>query len=434
MAQFNIISYFNMLKRNRFILDFFTIFSGSLVAQLVSIAASPFLSRIFSPEQFGVYALYLSIVTIIGAISSWQYSNAILLPKKNKDAENIIYLSEFIIIGMSLLSLALVSICRNFASQQLNSSALASWLWFAPLSIFLMGNYEVLNSWCIRKKRFNLTAASVVIASSTQNGVSLSSGILLNPGVGGLVWGQIAGRLVAVFFLFKKTFFHICNFSKDNISLSEIRLLSRRYSKFPKFQTWAVLVNKIAVHVPAIMLAHFFSTQIAGFYFLGNKLLAIPIVNIGASVGKIFFQRASESKNTKGNFKIILRKTVLGLLFVGIMPFLIIGLFGPHIFSFIFGNMWHEAGVYAQILSPLFLITFVVSPISTSLIVSEKQEFNLILQTFYLIAVAAAFYIGGRSYNNIKLSLSLYVVAASIRYFIELFFCFKFASRQFQIK
>ena len=64
--------------------------SGTAISQGILIAATPILTRIFSPENFGIFALYLSIVGTISLVSSWKYELAIVLPDKDDDAKALV--------------------------------------------------------------------------------------------------------------------------------------------------------------------------------------------------------------------------------------------------------------------------------------------------------------------------------------------------------
>ena len=117
------------------------------------------------------------------------------------------------------------------------------------------------------------------------------------------------------------------------------------------------------------------------------------------------------------------------LFVIGIIPLSIIGILGPQIFSFAFGAKWCEAGEYVQILAPFFLLMFVVSPLTTALIIAEKQELILVVQLLYLVLCSVALVAGGLM-ENVKLAILLYSIGGSIRYLIELFFCFKFSGNR----
>ena len=66
---------------------------GTALAQAVSIISIPVLSRLFPPEAFGVAAVFASVGGIGGIISCLRYDLAIMLPKEEKDAASVFFLS-----------------------------------------------------------------------------------------------------------------------------------------------------------------------------------------------------------------------------------------------------------------------------------------------------------------------------------------------------
>ena len=53
--------------------------TGNLLAQSVTIGCAPLLTRLFTPENFGVFGLFLAIVKIISGIGSLCYERAIVV-------------------------------------------------------------------------------------------------------------------------------------------------------------------------------------------------------------------------------------------------------------------------------------------------------------------------------------------------------------------
>src|SRR3972149_7615232 len=78
------------LRSTSFKLDVISLASGTIVGQVLTILASPFLARLFDPEAFGIFALITAIAAVLAAVSTLQYDQAIVLPEKDEDAANLL--------------------------------------------------------------------------------------------------------------------------------------------------------------------------------------------------------------------------------------------------------------------------------------------------------------------------------------------------------
>jgi len=102
--------------KSEFSRNVLTLMTGTTIAQAIPIAISPIVTRIYTPEDFGIFALFIAIITIFGSIANGRYELAIMLPKKDEDAINIFALGFIIISVMSLflLILVVISYSNNF--------------------------------------------------------------------------------------------------------------------------------------------------------------------------------------------------------------------------------------------------------------------------------------------------------------------------------
>ena len=206
-------SFRNLLKSD-FTKNVLTLVAGTTIAQAIPLAISPILTRLYSPDEFGVYALFLSITAILGSIVSGRYEQAIILPKKDEDAVNILSFGLLITIFISILTLVLVILFNPFFTQILENESISTWLYFIPLVIFLLGLFNLLTYYNIRMGEFKDLAKATVIKSVI---LSMSQLILgfLKYGAGGLISGQILSQFSSNLKLF-------LNVIKDKVLLSSI--------------------------------------------------------------------------------------------------------------------------------------------------------------------------------------------------------------------
>ena len=89
--------------KSEFSKNVLTLMTGTTIAQAIPIAISPILTRIYTPEDFGVLALFVAITSIFGSIANGRYELAIMLPKKDENAINIFALGLIITFSMSFI-------------------------------------------------------------------------------------------------------------------------------------------------------------------------------------------------------------------------------------------------------------------------------------------------------------------------------------------
>lgn len=370
--------------RNSFIL-----FSGSLLAYAIPILIIPILARLFSPENFGSIALYLSIVNILTVFASAGYSHSIMLPKKDNDSFNLVILSITLSLLFSSICFIILFFWMGTIQNLFDKEISFDWKILIPIGIFFTSFFQIINNWVIRKKKFKKVSINRICQTSVTAISKVSFGIK-KVFDSGLIYGQIIGQFFSVILYC----FWLKNDWKDNkalISFAEIKKLSKRYKKFPQFTIFTNLLNTISLQLPILMFSIFFNKEIVGFYAMSFKLLNLPLSLIGLSIGRVYFQKIAENINNSKRIDVVTLQVVKKLFLIGVFPLSAVFFFGDHIFSFVLGSKWIISGQYSQFLSWWLLFVFVSSPISILLIALEKQKqlllFNIIIFLFRLISL-----------------------------------------------
>jgi lipopolysaccharide exporter len=410
--------------QNKFVRNVVTLVSAGSLSQAITLLAAPLLGHLYSPSEFGTFALYISISTIIGSVASWRYSQAIMLPAENAEAKILAYLSLSIVLVMSCIAALALLTCGSQFISLFDISGDAKWIYFIPFGVFLLGINDILNVINARMTAFKRIAVSNVGNAITHNTIKVTCGFIGSSF--GLILGQIVGQIVANLILMKGYLVSFATGTKEEGLLEQMLVVSRRYSKFPKYQVIATFLNRAAVQMPPLVLAVFFTHADVGKYYFSVRLLGIPIIVVGRAVGNVFFQKASELKNEEGDYRSVVKRTFVAMLLIALIPMVVLGVSAPHLFSFVFGERWYDAGIYAQILAPYYMLMFAVSPLTDSLIVSEKQEFNMLMQILNVVLVGSGLIVGGMT-GDIKITLALFCVAGCIRYIVEYLLCLKFS-------
>jgi O-antigen/teichoic acid export membrane protein len=403
-----------LLPKGQFARSVTVLAGGTALHQGLVMLASPLLTRLYTPEDFGILAIYAAILGIVSIAASLRYEFAIPLPEDEITAANILALSFLLVIGMSSLMAVVIWLYGSNIINLLDAPDLQPYLWLLPVGLLLVGFYQALNYWAVRKKAFGLISSTKVTQGISSVTVQLGFG-LLQFGPLGLIFGHILKEFAGVGSFIRAIF------RSDRAVLRQIRLSSfsvvlRRYQRFPKYTVWAGMANAMSLHLPALLLAVLFSQTTAGLYMLTQKVIGLPMNLLGRSIGQVFHADAAASARQDKIAESTL-DAFCKLLRVGVGPFLLLSVTGPDLFQFVFGDEWRVAGIFAQWLAPLLLVVFITSPISTLASVLEYQAhalgLQLMLLTLRVIAISTGAYLG-----DAFLTIALYSGFSLLAYII----------------
>jgi O-antigen/teichoic acid export membrane protein len=364
--------------------------TGTTIAQAIPIAISPILTRIYTPEDFGIFSLYMSVVSIVSVIATGRYELAIMLPKKNTDAANIVALSILISFIISFITLLVVFIFNRTITDLLGNEAISNWLYFIPVTVLFTGIYQSFNYWANRKKEYKRLALSRVLQSFTSSGSNLGMGFD-GFGFSGLILGNLFGQFISTVYLVRRVLLDDRKYM-NVISKNIMVLLLKKYIKFPKFDLSASLLNVSAQQVSNILFNTMFNSTIAGYYYLTQRMLGLPVSIVAASILDVFKEKASKDFLSNGNAKEIYIKTFKQLFFLSLIPSILLYIFAIDIFTLVFGSAWAISGEYARILIPMLFLRFISSPLSFMLYIGEKQELNLFGNLLFFMGTLLSFY------------------------------------------
>jgi O-antigen/teichoic acid export membrane protein len=400
------------------------VMTGTTIAQLIPILVSPILTRLYTPAEFGVLGFYVSIVAIIAAVSTGKYEFAVLLPKKDKSAVNVLILCIIFVIMTFGISTLVVLIFQDSLGKIFNIRGKATVLYLVPVGILLVGSFRVLNLWLNRLKEYRLLALSRISQTGGTACANISLG-LLKIIKNGLVWGHVVGHGVANVFL-------ICliyNGNKNDIKAigkNSIWEQARRYSNFPKFSIFASLLEMTTLQMPLLLFPAFFGQSIAGYFVLSHRVTKAPLNLLVRAVGDVFKQSASKEFSDSGNCKKLFIKTCVRLASLSILPFGILFVGAPFLFVFIFGEEWRISGQYTQIMVLSYWMQFVVNPVSSMYMIAGKQKYDLILQLYTFSTVTGSI-IAGYLFNSVTLALWFMVLANCSKYLIQLYMSYGYS-------
>ena len=375
---------------------------GVVVAQALNVFILPILSRIYSPADYGVMAVYSSVIAILSEISGFRYHLAIPLPKQKRYASALVSLSIIIqIVFVSIISIILF-VCGGYILKSLSMEVLISYKYLIPLGLLAVGFYNILIQWAIRESLFSVIGRTKISQCLFGAVAKIGIGMLGYKPLGlliGVIIAQASGITTLAHAALKKDDTPL--FNKKNM-----RRVAYRYRKFPMYSTWFGVVNSAGANLPQLLLSSFYSFNVAGLYAIASSLLFLPSAFIGQAMGQVFIQRASVAKQS-GNIADLSFRSYFLLLQVGFFPIALISFFAPRFFVYFLGARWGTSGIYAIVLVPFIAYNFAYSPLSMLYVILDKQETALLHEFIYTICRILSFLLGLFS-NNPIISVLLY--------------------------
>lgn len=390
--------------RSDFSQNIATLISGTAIAQFISVAISPLLSRLFTPAEFGLFATFSAIVGLLVLFAGARYEGAILLPKEDKEAANIVVLTFLINLVYSIVLAGLIFLISFFANTSLIQSELMSWIYLIPFFVFFIGVAQSMVNWNNRQKKYRKIASYRIINSALINTSSMTLGYIKFAFVNGLIISYLIASFLSVFLFFRQIKNDFFKFKKE-ISRKELIYIAKKYKRFPYINSFQAMSDTFQVSGIIYFVSYFFDVFIVGVYSFAIRILMVPMNFAGSAFSQVFNQHATYLFNNKEDLKVLIKSTIFKSLIIVIPVFFILFFFGPPLFAFVFGNEWQEAGVYAQILAPWVLLDFIRAPLSQIPIIIGRQNSLLYFSIISnVIVFSIMFYIG--IFNaNLKLGL-----------------------------
>jgi O-antigen/teichoic acid export membrane protein len=363
-----------------------TLFGATAAGQAITIAAAPLITRLYQPVHFGSMAVFASIAAILTAVSTAQYHSAVVLPENERDGFAIM-------LGAWCLAFAtaVAVLCAALAESVMSGRTPIVGAGLA-LYVLSLGVNEAANHWLMRRGEYSVLAANrlgvVILGTLLTLGFGVS-GRLSEGLIAGLVIGQTVPAAIVALYVAKK-------WTATSVLPSRATVTGqlRRYKRFPIYALPGELVNSLTNALPVLLITRFFGAHVSGLFALTQRMLGMPIALIARAILDVFKQRASRDFATTGRCDDIYRKTFVTLCVIGIPGFGLIALTAPEVFALVFGEQWRTSGEYARILAPMFLLRFIIGPLSYTLYIAERQRLDLALQVLLLLSTGGSLTLG----------------------------------------
>lgn len=406
-----------------------TLALGSGIARIIGIAAIPVLTRLYGPEDFGVLAVFTALLSILAPLLTLRYVLAIPLPRHDGMAFNLLILSASL---MLIMTLAISLLLWVFGVQLLaifSMEELAPWWWLIALGLLASASYEILTLWATRRRNYRVIARTSVWQSATGSIVKIGLGLLaLKPA--GLLIGQVVasgGGIGSLLRGFGGEF-------RDNwrfLRWSRMRKAAWRHRGFPFFRVPSQFLLAISSQAPLLFMAVLYDANTTGQFGLALMALGLPLQLFGRTLAKAFYAEAANLGHKRpAEVRSMAHAVIKRLAFFSILPAIVLLVFGPVLFSLVFGDEWIQAGTFASILAVYLVFQFVQTPVAHIFYIFDGQKKLLVLNSQRVLLLLICF---GASYLfsfTPEATIWAYALMLSAHYLLSTWYVLRFIPRE----
>lgn len=377
------------LKRIRtkdsFTRNAFTVFGGNSVVLLSQLLLTPLIARIYGPEAYGIYGLFMALVLNLASFADLGYSMAYVLPKEHDRFMHLFRLNFSLLILLVLLTIIPALLHTRLYALVPGWAPLGASILLVPVSLFGYSMAVFFTQWLTRERAFK---ASVIIGSSTTVSLrlfNLGYGLLRKGSSHGLIVGDVVvnGLATVVYWVTMRR--HGIKELFRGWSWRHMRELAVEYKRYPMLIFPEKWVTLLGMQLPVFLLIA--DPVVVGQFALSGSLLMIPLRLLGYSFSTVFIQKAAETVDTDpALLGRITRGLYERLFWVGLVPFTAMVFFSDVVFSFVLGEAWHDAGVITAYMGLFFFFRLMSEPMVTLFYAQRREHLMLIFQSLLTVA------------------------------------------------
>ena len=353
---------------------------GNVAAQLVNLGSYPVLTRLYSPAEFGGFALFLTAVGILGPVACARFD---LPVQSSKDWQLAAVFRQALRMNVIVSVLAtLLAGAYGLVTHKMGVDLAV----LVGVGVFLSGYTLAALALLVRLERYRLYSRSLLLRSLATAAGQIGLWFLL-PGALALILGFCFGSAVQSVSLWRS----LRHVEWRRSTARHRRAIAARYRRQVMTDVPSTLVAGVVLNIMNVLLLALYSRAEVGYYSLAFRVAVLPLSLISGSLSEVFFQKASASFRAAGTFWNELRFNVLVSASLAIFIFGPLALLARPLFGFAFGRGWLPAADLLILLLPMLIVRFVSLTIQTAPLVVGRANWLLAQNLGLVTAILVAF-------------------------------------------
>lgn len=405
-----------------------TLFSGNFIAQILPLLFAPWIARLYTPTEVGIFAIIFSFTNVLSTIVNGRYEMAIVIPKSNSGTFSLVFLSVIIALIFFLLLLPIPIFFSNEIAILLKNPSVKNYLIYVPIITLLIGIYNPLRYYFTRIGNFKILTYSQVSKSASQSILQIALGLTRFKDLGlvlGYTFSQFFGNTTIIKSFIKNL--KISVFRK--VDLKSLKYVAYKFKEFPQYSVWGIFLTNIAQNVTIFYIGSLFGNENLGYFSFMQRYINAPLFLISNTIGQVYVQEIAKNlrlgKTGMPVYKSYIKK--LGILSLGILIPMFFSI--DYFVRIFFGHTWTESATITKIMIPLFFVRFISVPLTLTISVYQKQKLALFLQLgIFVMTLLPIFY---AQYAKLTMESFLYLQTwvLSVYYFLLIYVFYKVVMR-----
>lgn len=384
-----------------------TLVSGNVLAQLIALAAYFVLTRIYSPDDYGLFNIFYSYIEVLIIFSTCKYELAVVVADDGREAAAVARFTLRMNMVVSALLLAVCLLLWLVGALPGNMGQLGWMVLLIPPMVFFCGTSRVYSNLYNRFHRYAQIAVS--------DNVNAASGALLKTVLGllgltpsglpvGTVLGQAASNL--------NYRLRLRSLALPVTGVAESRAAAAKHRNFPLFVASKDLVNTLSANLPFLWLAVYFDRAEVGLFGLALTFTLQPVNLLSAAFERVLYARGAEAVRDRQPIEKLTARFVLLLAAVALPLCVAAWFLAEPVFAFCFGERWSGCGVYVQALLPWALLALCSTSLMFVANIFSTQRTEFFFYFVMLLLRTAAIYAGIRM-GSFLLAIRMYAAVSA---------------------
>lgn len=392
---------FKYLLKDNFLKSLGTLTSGSLLAQLITLITAPVMTRLFTVSDIGFYTYIMSISYLFLPVINGRYEYAIVSEKINSKVLELIKLCIYV----SLIFVFFIFVLYLMYYVCLGKTKYIIFLSFVVIHLLIGAYINVLTAWNNRFRQYFIISKAQVVRALALFVLTIIFGLLSSN-----IYGLLLAVILSNLFSIKEQSRDIRNYFYDIVKIPVQKLLSigREYKSYLIYSLPASFINNFSYIAVNFCIGDLYGLETLGYYALSFRILGMPLSLISSNISKVFFEQSSREYDKTGNFKSTFKKSIKLLVILAVPIGIGIYFISPWFCEKFFGSSWAIAGEYIKILTGMFVIRFIVSPLSICVMIVKNNKFEFFSQIFFALNILISYYFALKLKYDILEFLFLY--------------------------
>ena len=404
---------FTKFMRAEYMKNVFTLMAGTLIGQALVFVLAPFITRLFTPEDFTLLEQYTMIITVLSVVVTGKYEFAIMHRKEQNDARHIAGLALKVAFYSCVVLAILILFLAKDISYWLMNESIAIYLWTIPIVLFFTAVFNVFNYWFSRLKQYKIAANSKVLSAVSSEPIKIATGFG-GWGPSGLIFSTVIGSIAAGTYAFWK-FLKSEPEGLKNLSAERMKALAVLHKDYPMFSIWGSILNRLAQWAHVGIFTLYYGLVAVGFMALCRRIFMAPLNVVSNSYSQVFFQRISEIEDPK-ELRALYYKVLIRFLIAAAGMIFIVQMLPANTMGFIFGEAWGNSFMYLKYLIFWFALNFVTSSLAFITYRIKMQRVGLFLDALHFVLAILAVYLA-HSWGMNELEATKILVISKFIYF-----------------